>query len=345
MIQTEHPAIDTALLDLVQQEIPLAARPYAEIARRLDIPERLVLERLRALHRGPTAPIRQIGAIFESKALGYETTLVAARVAEADLDGAAAAISAHPGVSHNYRRDHEYNLWYTLAVPPDSRLGLAKTVEILHRRSRAVSTRILPTLKMYKIGVKLDLGGTKSSAVTGVHRRHGGAMPLTEQSRRIVRVLQRDLPLISEPFAPMAAELGIGVAELLATAELFCQRGIMRRFSAVLRHRELGFDANAMGVWVVPPEKQDAFGNAAAAFPEVSHCYLRPSFADWPYTIFTMIHARERAQGEEVLNAISAATGVREYAVLYSTREYKKVRVKYFEPVIAAWEAEFGCGT
>jgi DNA-binding Lrp family transcriptional regulator len=297
-----------------------------------------VLERLRSLHYGPTAPIRQIGAIFESKSLGYESTLVAAKIPESQLAAAATIINRHPGVSHNYRRDHEYNLWYTLAVPPDSKLGLAKTVEILHRQSEAISMRMLPTLKMYKIGVKLNLSGHAQSASSVPARRHIEPMHLTEQSRRLIRVLQRDLPIVSQPFAALAAEGTVGEEELIATAKLFRRLGIMRRFSAVLRHRELGFDANAMGVWIVPPDKHDAFGSAAAAFPEVSHCYLRPTYTDWPYSIFTMIHAKGRDEAASVLSAISAATGITEYSSLYSTREYKKVRVRYFEPDIPAWE-------
>ncbi|HUB27424.1 MAG TPA: hypothetical protein VL992_18505 [Tepidisphaeraceae bacterium] len=334
----ERASLDADLLELVQEEVPLVWRPFEQIARRLEVSERLVLDRLRVLHDGASAPIRQIGAIFESKALGYQSTLVAAKVPGSGLAAAAQAISAHPGVSHNYRRDHEYNLWFTLAVPPDSRLGLDRTIEVLQRQSDAAEMRILPTLKMYKIGVKLNLGGTRTSPAASTHRCSAPAS-LTEHDRAMVRLLQRDLPIISEPFAPLAARASISMTEFLAAANLLRRRGVMRRFSAVLRHRELGFDANAMGVWNVPPDKQDAFGQAAALFPEVSHCYLRPSFPDWPYTIFTMIHGRERAQTQSVLAAISAATGVTDYAALFSTHEFKKVRVRYFEPDIAEWEA------
>jgi DNA-binding Lrp family transcriptional regulator len=112
----------------------------------------------------------------------------------------------------------------------------------------------------------------------------------------------------------------------------------MRRFSAVLRHRELGFDANAMGVWIVPPQRQDAFGAVAAGFSQVSHCYLRPAYPDWPYNLYTMIHARRRIEGATLLKAIASATGIERYAALYSTHEYKKVRIRYFESDIAAWE-------
>jgi siroheme decarboxylase len=108
----------------------------------------------------------------------------------------------------------------------------------------------------------------------------------------------------------------------------------------VLRHRQAGFGANAMGAWVVPPEARETFGTTAASFSAVSHCYERPTYQDWPYSIFTMVHGQSREDCEQVLKAISVATGVTEYAALYSSQEYKKVRVKYFTGDIEAWEAE-----
>jgi siroheme decarboxylase len=335
--------LDVRLLTSVQEQIPLVARPFAAIARELDVTEQEVLERLTALHSGARAPVRQIGAIFDSKALGYQSTLVAAKIPEDQLPRAMAAINAHPGVSHNYRRDHAFNLWFTLAVPPDSKLGLAATASILHCRAGATATRLMPTLKLYKIGVKLDLGAGRTESVRAAVA--GGelfAAPLTEGDKRLIRVLQRDLPIVENPFDGWAEEAGVSVEELLESARQFIAAGTMRRFSAVLRHRELGFDANAMGVWVVPPERQDAFGATAAGFSKVSHCYLRPSYADWPYTIFTMIHAQDRAGAAKMLSAIASATGISEYAALYSTEEYKKVRVKYFTGDVEAWEAGVG---
>jgi DNA-binding Lrp family transcriptional regulator len=113
----------------------------------------------------------------------------------------------------------------------------------------------------------------------------------------------------------------------------------MRRFSAVLRHREIGVSANAMGVWVVPADRRDALGELAAQSPVVSHCYQRPTYPDWPYSIFTMVHGRTRVDCEAALASISLASGVKEYSSLYSVEEYKKVRIKYFEDDIASWES------
>jgi DNA-binding Lrp family transcriptional regulator len=337
-------------LAAVQEQVPLSARPYAAIACDLDVPDEIVLERLAALRAGARGVIRQIGAIFDSKKLGYQSTLVAAKVPEDQLERAAAAINAHPGVSHNYRRDHAYNLWFTLAVPPDSRLGLEATAQILQHRAGATAVLLMPTIKMYKIGVKLNLAAkgaaippSFSSGTPGEGRgggRTGKPAVLSAADKKLIRILQRDLPIVDRPFDDWAHEAGLRVDDLLIAAEQFREAGLMRRFSAVLRHRELGFDANAMGVWVVPPDRQDSFGAIAAGVPEVSHCYLRPSYPDWPYTIFTMIHTRQRAEGTRILSEIAAATGITDYAALYSTREYKKVRVQYFEEDIPSWEAD-----
>jgi len=338
--------LDARLLDILQESLPLTATPFADVAGRLGIPPRQVLERVEALRSGERAPIRQISAIFDSKSLGYQTTLVAAKVEENQLPRAVAAINAHPGVSHNYRRDHAYNLWYTLAVGPDSRLGLQKTADMLHRQSGAIATRLMPTIKLYKIGVRLKIAEDSPSAnelassVPFVAAEE--ITPMSDLDRRLIRVLQRDLPAIDRPFDALAREAGVSTDELLAAIKRFADLKRMRRFSAVLRHRELGFDANAMGVWVVPPAQQDAFGQLAAGFAEVSHCYLRPTYPDWPYNLFTMIHTRQREAGMQVMAAISRATGIRQYAVLYSTQEYKKVRVKYFEDDIPAWEVSNG---
>ena len=231
--------------------------------------------------------------------------------------------------------------------------------------------RLMPTLKLFKIGVKLNVGernrnmglrpmraasgsGTLSTTqatstgqrpvLRGSDHKAVSTPVVTEAEKKLIRILQRDLPILDNPFDQWAAEAGISVDKLLEAAEQFRARGMMRRFSAVLRHRELGFDANAMGVWVVPAEKQEAFGATAAGFQEVSHCYLRPSYPDWPYNIFTMIHTEDRAASKQVLTDIASATGIDNYTALYSTHEYKKVRVQYFTGDALAWEADVIAG-
>jgi siroheme decarboxylase len=329
------------LLDLLQELIPLVERPFAAIAERLDTYEDEVIAAVQQFKAKPRPVIRQISAIFDSRALGYQSCLVAAKVAEALIDAAATVISAHPGVSHNYRRDHAFNLWFTLAVPPDTMLGLERSVDILRTRSGAESMLLLPALKLYKIGVKFGMSADAELPVAPARaaRRPSSNIAITPRDQQIIRVLQQDLPIVPRPFDVWAEQAGVSVTDLLAMAEQYVERGVMRRFSAVLRHREAGFGANAMGAWAVPASEHDVFGDAAAASHAVSHCYLRPAHPpEWPYCLFTMVHGRSREECEATLSDICRVTGVTDYATLYSTHEYKKVRIKYFEGDIEKWE-------
>ncbi len=346
------PAMDPAdlrLLDLLQQGLPLAPRPFAELGKSLNISETNCLARVRRLRLGDAvtgAPkvIRQISAIFDTTALGYRSALVAAKIAPEKLDAAAAVISSHPGVSHNYARDHAFNLWHTLAVPPDSLLGLEQTVEKLRELSGAESMRLLPTLRLFKIGVKFDLGAggdgesAPSGAFTEADRAIAGQYRITPEEIQAIRVLQQDLPLVEEPFAAWAGEAGMGVADLLAAATRFKERRQMRRFAAVLHHRAAGVKANAMGVWAVPEAQVEEAGLRLARFAEVSHCYRRPTHPDWPYSVFTMVHARSREDALEALERMREAAGGAPMEALWTVCEFKKTRVTYFTPETRAWE-------
>lgn len=339
--------IDRRLLGIMQKEVPFLDRPFEAIARELGASEDEVIRRLAALKASPGAVIRQISGIFDTASLGYESSLVAAKVPLERLDAAAAAINLHPGVTHNYQRNHDYNLWYTVAVPPGSRLGLERTVQILHERSGASATRMLPTLKLYKIGVSFDLTGeteptarAKSAGFAQADRQRAMQQAPAEADQRMIRVLQQDLPIVARPFDAWAAEAGVSVAALLEAGRSMIQRRWMRRFSAVLHHRQAGFSANAMGVWAVPAETADEFGAMAAGFAAVSHCYLRPTYEDWPYSVFTMVHGTAPDDCEATLGAIAVATGVGDYRALYSSRQFKKTRLKYFVGDIERWERE-----
>lgn len=336
-------SIDPQLLNLLQENFPLVPRPFLAIAEKLGVTEQEVIDRVNELKTGEKKVIRQISAIFDSHSIGYQSTLVAAKVDPDRLEEAAAVISQHPGVSHNYKREHAFNLWYTVTVGPDSTLGLEKTLEILHAKSGAISTRMLPAIRVYKIGVKFDVSGESDLTATKETELKKTADPkhvLTELDKSLIRVLQRDLPVESQPFETLSRAAGVSVEQLLTAAQRYIEIGWMRRFSAVLRHRSAGFGANAMTAWAVPAEKCDAFGALAATFAGVSHCYRRPTFDDWRYSLFTMIHGQSKEQCQQVIDALQAKSGVNDYAILYSTKEFKKIRVQYFTPDIARWESE-----
>lgn len=335
--------LDKRLLNTIQADFPLVSRPFHALGGQLDLAEGEVIDRVAALKQRRI--IRQISAIFDTRSLGYKSSLVAMRVQPEKLDGAAAIVNGHPGVSHNYMRDHAFNLWFTLAVPATS--DLEWTVEHLHATTGAESTRILPTLRLFKIGMQLDMeGNTGTERVESGHagysetrRPAAGRAGLRPADIAVIRELQEDIPLVTEPYRPMANRIGLSEQGFFEAAAHLSAQGYLRRMAAVLHHREAGFRANAMGVWVVPPTRTEEVGQIMGSFKGVSHCYLRPTYPDWPFSIFTMVHGQEAKDCQEIIDAVSQATGITEYALLYSTKEYKKIRLKYFTPDLDEWEA------
>ena len=334
---TETPTgLDKQLLNAVQKEVPLSPQPFALIAEELGTTEEDVLTRLKRW-RDEEGVIRQLSAIFDTRKLGYTSTLVAMHIPKDRIDEAAAIVNAHPGVSHNYERDHEFNLWFTCAVPPG--MDLDQHIDRLHELTGSESTRILPTLKMFKIEVRLDMETGVSNA-DGPPPPKVEIPPLTDDDIRAIRALQVDMPLVSRPYAEEAKTVGMSEDELLAFAHRFVADGRMRRCAAILRHRRAGFLANGMGVWKMPEEKAQELGYRIASFPQVTHCYQRPVYEDWPYRVFSMVHARDEEKVREVIEGISRETGLDDYRILFSTREFKKTRVPYFTGEYEAWEAK-----
>ena len=318
--------VDRRLLDALQRDFPLTARPFAAMGQQLDLAEAETIARVRRL-KGDGF-IRQIGAIFDTRALGYRSTLVAMRVPPQQVDQVAALISRHPGVSHNYRRDHSWSLWFTLAVPPDE--DLEATAARLAHEAGGYPHRSLPALRVFKIGVRLALsdgGGdaaARGSTVASLPR------PLGPRDRTFVRALQDDIDVVPQPFAVVAKRLGVNQEEIFAWLREAAAAGWLRRFAAILNHRRVGYGANGMVVWRVPAQRLEEVAAVASSFLQVSHCYQRPTFSDWPYSLFTMIHARSEEECRAIVEDLSRRAGVADYTVLFSTREYKKERVRCF---------------
>lgn len=331
---------DKRLLNLLQSRFPLAERPYDAIARELEADLDWVLKRTGELLDDRI--IREITPIFDTRALGYESMLVAACVDPENPHRAAKVINAHPGVSHNYLRNHEFNMWFTIATPPDSKLGLEGTLEALAAESGATSVRRLPTLKLFKINMNLEMEkGTEALAAPGGESAEREQVPvaLDERDHAVIRNLQGPMAVNERPFDAAAEATGITTLEMLGHLEGMTERGLLRRVAAILFHRRAGFSANGMGVWAVPPDKVHEIGPRMAAFRGISHCYQRPTYEDWPYNVFTMAHGRSKEECDAILDEIAEQTGVHERSTLYSSTEFKKIRLRYFTPDYAEWEA------
>jgi len=335
--------LDRRLLNLLQGSFPLEPRPYARVGQLAEVPEDEVLRRVQRLL--DERIIRQVTPIFDTRALGYSSMLVAAKVDAEHPHRAAQAINAHPGVSHNYLRNHEFNLWFTIAVEPDSRLGLEGTLDVLAREAGAEAVRQLPTLKLFKIRMDLEMeGDTKALASAAVVQEpiELDPQPYDELDVAVIRALQGDMGAVAEPYAPAAAALGLEQQALLDHLAGMQERGLLRRVAAILFHRRAGFSANGMGVWSVPADRILELGPRMAAYRGISHCYQRPTYPDWPYSVFTMAHGRSKEECDAILDTIALETGIEERATLYSSTEFKKIRLLYFTDEFKDWEARHG---
>jgi DNA-binding Lrp family transcriptional regulator len=331
--------LDRRLLNLMQGSFPLQPRPYAAVASAAGVSEEEVLTRVQRLLEERI--IRQVTPIYDTRALGYSSMLVAAKVDSEHPWRAATIVNGHPGVSHNYLRNHAFNMWFTLATEPDSELGLQGTLDVLQELTGAESIRQLPTLQLFKIRMDLEMeGDTKALASEGAAQEPAPlqALDYDELDIAVIRATQGDMAVASEPYTAPAAELGMSVAALLEHMQGMQERGLLRRVAAILYHRRAGFSANGMGVWKVPSERIAELGPRMASFRGISHCYERPTYEDWPYSVFTMAHGRSKQECDAVLDAIATQTGIHERATLYSSTEFKKIRLLYFTEEFKEWE-------
>jgi len=334
---------DRRLMNLLQSRFALDPEPYGLIASEAELgldevktrTQRLLDERI----------IREITPIFDTRALGYSSMLVAAKVDSEHPQRAARIINSHPGVSHNYLRTHDFNLWFTIATPPDSELGLDGTLEVLQRLTGAVSIRKLPTLVLFKINMNLEMErGTDALAaeIDATPPRELERQPYDERDVAVIRALQGPMRVVDRPYDDAAAEVGMTTEAFLDHLREMVDRRLLRRVAAILYHRRAGFSANGMGVWRVPEDRVLETGRRMAAVRGISHCYQRPTYRDWPYSVFTMAHGRSKQECDAILDRIADEHGLHgdDRAVLYSSTEYKKVRLRYFTPDYARWEEE-----
>src|ERR671919_363952 len=332
-----------AMLKLAAARGLFDERPVADVARAAELPEGDVMARVQRLL--DKRIIREITPIFDTRALGYSSMLVAAKVDPEYPHRAAKVINTHPGVTHNYLRNHDFNLWFTIATEPGSKLGLSGTLEVLQGLTGAESIRELPTLKLFKIRMDLEMEkGTDALSAAGeaVEPLELDPIELSDEDVTTVRATQGPMPVVSEPYAPAAERLGTSQDEVLRRLESLREREGLRRVAAILYHRRAGFSANGMGVWKVPDEKILEVGTRMAAVRGISHCYQRPTYPDWPYSVFTMAHGRSKEECDAILDSIARECGIDgdDRAVLYSSTEYKKVRLHYFVDDYARWEED-----
>jgi DNA-binding Lrp family transcriptional regulator len=319
------------LLRRVQHEVPLVEQPFAAIASDLGFHEDEVLAELGALRE--SGLLREISAVLEGSALGYDSALVACAVRPSDLARVVDVVNAHPTVTHNYLREHAYNLWFTIAVPAE--MGLDATLHALARAAGVEAFHALRRTTTFKIGVNFDLAsGTNQTDAQEI--RAAAPIRPNERERRLFRALQTPLPLVRRPFDELACLGGDSRDELLGFARSHLG-GAIRRYIGTLRHRKAGVRANGMAVWRVGESELQRIGRSLAAAPEVSHCYARNPIPGFSYTLYSMLHAQTREACLAIAARLSEQVSISDYTVLFSVEEYKKVRLRYFLPELDEW--------
>lgn len=315
----------------VQKEVPLVARPFDALAEQLDLPVTRVLGQLRYWERAGL--LREVSAVLEGSALGYDSALVCARVPLHRLSEVGELVNRMPTVTHNYVREHAYNLWFTIACPVDWSLEAALAALT---RDTGVEFHALRRTLTFKVGVNFDLE-SKRSRTEAVPLAPPAPVLHSEDDRAMFRTLQRPLPLHRDPFARLAAPQHMDADALLGFARHHAAGGAIRRFVATFRHRKLGVRANGMVVWNVPPERLAELGSRLAEHPEVSHCYAREPAPGFPYRLYTMLHGPDRESVIRTARGLAHTVGTDDKLVLFSTIELKKCRLRYFLPELDEW--------
>ena len=301
--------LEQLLLSVVQDAFPLEERPYLVLAEQLGSDEQSVFAAVENLRQ--SGIIRRIGGVYDSKALGFISRLCAGNVPESALDAFAAAVNKIPAITHNYVRSHEYNVWFTVIA--QSEAEIQKIVDDVCAKTELHNVHILSATEKFKINTVM--GGSAAPVIrknTCVRSK-----PMAGADRARIRIACDDIPHTLTPFK----DWGVSCDEL--REDLALKR--MRRFGAILRHQEAGFAYNAMVCFNAANG-----GDILAQKPYISHCYERPAFEGFPYTLYAMMHAQSTEELDRQIKEAAESIGYPDYVVLHSVRELKKSSFRFF---------------
>lgn len=336
------------LLDVIQSGFPLAADPYAELALQLGVSAEDVLAAIEGLYADGS--IRRVGASFDSRKLGYTSTLCALAVpgGEEQLRAAAEIVSAYPGVTHNYGRANRYNLWFTLITR--SAGEKERILFEIKRDTQCADLLDMPASRMFKI--RVDFGSSRRSAKKAEPARFvaADARPFDADSPidvALVRWAQGDIArsasgaLLRHPFEEATAfvssqvSASVSVEDVLARLRELKSLAVIRRFGAMVRHQRIGYAFNTMTVWDIPEDQVEEAGRLFASKDFVSHCYERPRMATWPANMYAMTHAQSEGEMQDHIRELErsleeANVSCPRHFALTTTHEFKKVSMTYF---------------
>ncbi len=306
-----------------QRGFPLVPRPFAQIAREVHVEEDVVLQEFIQLKR--EGVLDRIGPVFRPNAVGA-STLAAMAVPAARLEEVARLVSEQPGVNHNYERGHAWNLWFVATAPDAARVEA--TLARIEQASGLTVLR-LPLVEEYHIDLGFDLQTRAVPRDPGLQRKFS---PLSDEERSLVRETAAGLPLVPAPYAQVARSAGLGEKEVVDKLHEMLADGRIRRIGAVIRHRRLGYDANAMVVWDVPDDTLPDVAPALARDAAVTLCYRRArALPQWPYNLYCMVHGRSRERVRTEVERISETYGLAGFpnAALFSERCFSQGAAHY----------------
>lgn len=313
---------DRELLHAVQTGMPLIATPYAGVGQVIDMSEKEVLRRLERLRRDGS--VRTVTAMLDGRALGYSSCLVAAEVGEDKLEVVASRVNLHPGVTQNYQRNHRLNLWFSISLPPDTRLGMEETVRRLTDGARRDLR--LPSLRSYR-------GGAPGNP------EQPPPLQRTQRIIEAIRLLQHDLPNVPRPYDALTRESPLEGDELLEMARELHRQGALRKICGVSSSRGRSFTASAMVAWVVEEARQEETARELASREEIGKSWVRQPAADWPYSVYTSIQGRTVDECQRIVSDLGEDLALRDHVLLFPVREFKRGRISYFTDDVTAWES------
>ena len=332
---TEFTGKESLVLNRIQKGVPAVSRPFLEIGKDTGLTEDEVIDTLISLKENGV--IRNISGIFDGEKLGFYLSLVAFEIHESKIEEAAAIINSHPGISHNYLRDHKYNIWFTLAE--EDKESFDKTVSVLASKSSASDFLVLRNEKLLKIGVYLDIGNSNNFDGATTHKKTDLHLDISDDAaKEAVLLLQNDLPMEKNPFKKIleSGKILRDEEQLLSYFSEFIATGIMRRYAAVLRHRKAGYRANAMTAWKPDDSCNIDFFKESK---HISHLYFRTIHPGrWEHPLFAMIHAKSDEELKSIIEELSDRSRIKDFLALSSIKEFKKKRVRYFSEEFNEWK-------
>jgi DNA-binding Lrp family transcriptional regulator len=308
---------------VLQDGLPICPKPYDDLAKYLNNNEETILQEIRKLKE--MGVIRRICALINSLTLGMVSTLVAAHIPEENLQEVAEAVNSLENVSHNYLREHYYNLWFTLQA--ESPKEIEVTISNLSGRF-GIDFYSLPVERVFKLDVRFDAEGEEQLAGDIEQVPKSEAVKLNKTEKQILRKLEDDIEVISEPFDFLCSE-GLETEEVLRIIQGLIDKGVIRRIAAIVDHRKLGFVVNVLFCSKVPQNRIVEAGKALARFGAVSHCYERKTVEGWPYNLYAMMHGKSMGEIQHLINKFTESEKIAFFELLPTAAELKKEPVKY----------------